>query len=47
MSGGQMDETQYKNDFNTETGQVMHREVKSSLTLVSDLSLSVSKRKTY
>jgi hypothetical protein len=25
MSGGQMDKTQYKNDFNTETGQAMHK----------------------
>jgi hypothetical protein len=38
--------TQYKNDFNTETGQAMHREVRASLTSVSDLSLSVSRRKT-
>jgi hypothetical protein len=41
-----MDKTQYKNDFNTKIGQEMHREVRSSLTSVSDLSLSVSKRKT-
>jgi hypothetical protein len=47
MSGRQMDETRYKNDFNTETGKTMHREVRSSLTSVGDLSLSVSKRKTW
>jgi hypothetical protein len=41
-----MEKTQYKNDFNTETGQEMHREVKSSLTSVNYLSLSVSRRKT-
>jgi hypothetical protein len=41
-----MDKTQYKNDFNTETGQSMHREVRSSLTSVSDLSLSVRRRNT-
>jgi hypothetical protein len=40
-----VDKTQYKNDFNTETGQVMHREVRASLTSISDLSLSVSRRK--
>jgi hypothetical protein len=46
MSGGQMEKTKYKNEFNTETGQAMHREVRSSLTSVSDLSLSVNKSKT-
>jgi hypothetical protein len=46
MSGGQMDKTQYMNDFNTETGQEMHREVRASLTSVSELSLRVSRRKT-
>jgi hypothetical protein len=46
MNGGQMDKTQYKNDFNTGTGQEMHREVRASLTSVSDLSLSVRRRKT-
>jgi hypothetical protein len=46
MSGGQIDGTQYKNDFNTESGQATHKEVRCSLTSVSDLSLSVSRRKT-
>jgi hypothetical protein len=46
MSGGQMDKTQYKNAFNTGTRQAMHREVMSSLTSVSDLSLNESIRKT-
>jgi hypothetical protein len=41
-----MDKTQYKNDFNAETGQEMYREVRASLNLVSDLSLSVSIRNT-
>jgi hypothetical protein len=46
MSGGRIDKTQYKNDFNKETGQAMHREMRSSLTSVSGLSLRVSRRKT-
>jgi hypothetical protein len=46
VNGGQMEKTQYKNDFNTEIGQAMHREVRSSLTSTSDLSLNVSIRKT-
>jgi hypothetical protein len=41
-----MDKTQYKNDSNTETGQAMHREVRASLTSVSELSLRVRRRKT-
>jgi hypothetical protein len=41
-----MDKNQYENDFNTENGQAMHREVRSSLTSASDLILSVSRRKT-
>jgi hypothetical protein len=45
VSGGQMDKTQYKNDFNTKIGQTMHREVRASLNLVSDLSLSMRRRK--
>jgi hypothetical protein len=45
MSGGQMDKTQYKNDFNTKTAQEMHREVRASLTSINDLSLSVSRGK--
>jgi hypothetical protein len=43
MSGGQMDETQFKIDFNTESGHAMHREVRASLNSISDLSLSVSR----
>jgi hypothetical protein len=46
MSGGQMDKTQYKNDFNTGTRQEMDREVRASLNSVNDLSLSVRRRKT-
>jgi hypothetical protein len=42
-----MDKAQYKNDFNKGNGQEMHREVRASLTSVSDLSLRVSKRKTW
>jgi hypothetical protein len=45
MDGGQMDKTQYKNDFNIGTGQEMHIEMRASLTSVSDLSLSASRRK--
>jgi hypothetical protein len=41
-----MDKTQYKNDFNTETRQEMHRELRASLTSVSGLNLNVSRRKT-
>jgi hypothetical protein len=41
-----MDKARYKDDFNTETGQEMHRELRVSLTSVSDLSLSVIRRKT-
>jgi hypothetical protein len=46
MGGGQMDKTQYMNDFYIETGKAMHREVRSSLTSVSELILSVRRRKT-
>jgi hypothetical protein len=46
MNGGQMGKTQYKNDFNTGTGKGIHRELRASLTSVSDLSLSVSRGKT-
>jgi hypothetical protein len=46
MSGGHMDKTQYKNEFNTKNGQAMHREVRSSLTSVNDLILSVKIRNT-
>jgi hypothetical protein len=45
VSGGQMDKTQYNNDFNTKIGQAMNMEVRASLTSVNDLSLSVSRRK--
>jgi hypothetical protein len=41
-----MEKSQYKNELNKKTRQAMHREVRSSLTLVSDLSLSVSRMKT-
>jgi hypothetical protein len=41
-----MDKTQYMNDVQHETGQEMHREMSSSLTLVSGLSLKVSRGKT-
>jgi hypothetical protein len=41
-----MDITQYRNDSNTETGQTMYREVRASLTLVSELSLRVRRGKT-
>jgi hypothetical protein len=46
VSGGQMDKTKYKNDFNIETRQAMNREVRASLNSISDLSLSVRRRKT-
>jgi hypothetical protein len=46
MSGGQMEGTQYKNNFNTEIGQAMHREVRASLTSVINLSLRVGRRNT-
>jgi hypothetical protein len=41
-----MDKNQYKNAFNTKIRQAIPREVRSSLTSVSDLSLSVSRGKT-
>jgi hypothetical protein len=39
-----MDKTRYKNDFNIGIGQEIHKEVRASLTSVSDLSLRASKR---
>jgi hypothetical protein len=41
-----MDKTLKRNDSNTEIGHTIHREVRASLTLVSELSLRVSRRKT-
>jgi hypothetical protein len=46
MDGGQMKKTRYKNDFNTRTGKEIDREVRASLTSVSDLSLSARRRNT-
>jgi hypothetical protein len=44
MDEGQMEKTWYKNNFNTRTGQEMHREVRASLASVNDLILSANIR---
>jgi hypothetical protein len=41
-----MEKTQNMNDVQHRIGQEMHREVSSTLTSVSELSLSVSRGKT-
>jgi len=41
-----MEKTQYMNDVQHRTRQEMHREVRATLTLVGELSLSVSRGNT-
>jgi hypothetical protein len=41
-----LEKTQYMNDFQHETRQEMHREVRATLNSVSELSLSVRRGKT-